>query len=165
MNYFYLDASALAKRYAPEPGSVLMDQLFASVPPDRLYVLTVGIAEVVSVLVRKNNLGRLTVGRLHQAIVEVGTEIVVAVGLRRIAVDRTLVSAALSLILTHSLNGTDALVLRSALSSASSHRSGGDELVLLASDQRLLRAAQAEGLVTFNPETQDQAALAHLLVP
>jgi hypothetical protein len=38
-------------------------------------------------------------------------------------------------------------------------------LVLVASDQRLLRAAQAQGLNTFNPETQDRAALAPLLGP
>lgn len=36
-------------------------------------------------------------------------------------------------------------------------------IFLLNVDQRLLRAAQAEGLVTFNPETQDQAALATLV--
>jgi hypothetical protein len=38
-------------------------------------------------------------------------------------------------------------------------------LVLVSSDQRLLRAAQAEGLVTFNPEIQDQATLAALVGP
>jgi hypothetical protein len=36
---------------------------------------------------------------------------------------------------------------------------------LVASDQRLLRAAQAEGLPTFDPETQDQAALGALTGP
>ena len=41
----------------------------------------------------------------------------------------------------------------------------GDDLVLVASDQRLLRAAQAEGLVTFDPETQSQADLDALLMP
>jgi hypothetical protein len=39
-------------------------------------------------------------------------------------------------------------------------RAGGGDLVLVASDQRLLRAPQAEGLSTFDPESQDQAALA-----
>jgi hypothetical protein len=33
----------------------------------------------------------------------------------------------------------------------------------VASDQRLLRAAAAEGLATFNPETQSQAELDALI--
>jgi hypothetical protein len=44
-------------------------------------------------------------------------------------------------------------------------RQHGDDLVLVASDQRLLRAAQVEGLTTFNPESQDFAALSALIGP
>ena len=40
-----------------------------------------------------------------------------------------------------------------------------DDLALVSSDQRLLRAAQAEGIITFNPESQDQAALGLLVGP
>jgi hypothetical protein len=54
---------------------------------------------------------------------------------------------------------------RSALAIARQLRANGDDLVLVASDQRLLRAADAEGLSTFNPEIQDHAALAPLIVP
>ncbi len=35
----------------------------------------------------------------------------------------------------------------------------GDELVLVASDQRLLRAAQTEEILVFNPEIDSQEAL------
>jgi hypothetical protein len=55
-------------------------------------------------------------------------------------------------------------VLRTALDLALIKRSIGDDLVVVASDQRLLRAAQAEGL-PFDPETQSQADLAVLLQP
>jgi len=41
----------------------------------------------------------------------------------------------------------------------------GNQLVLVSSDQRLLKAAQAEGLFTFDPETQSQADLDALLAP
>jgi predicted nucleic acid-binding protein len=67
------------------------------------------------------------------------------------------------LIVRHAINATDAIVLRVALDIAQYLRSGGDDLVLVASDLRLLRAAQAEGLLTFNPESKDQAALAVLV--
>jgi len=53
----------------------------------------------------------------------------------------------------------DALVLRSALDIATELRSTDDRLVLVASDQRLLRAARAEGLQIFNPELDPQQTL------
>jgi hypothetical protein len=67
--------------------------------------------------------------------------------------------------IAHSINCTDAIVLKSALAIARKLRANGEDLVLVASDQRLLRAAQAEGLVTFDPETQALTALAALIAP
>ncbi|MCI0388839.1 MAG: hypothetical protein MOB07_08755 [Acidobacteria bacterium] len=54
--------------------------------------------------------------------------------------------------------------MRSALDFAANLRARGDDLVLVASDGRLLRAAQAEGLIVFNPEKQPTADLDLLLV-
>ena len=62
MMSFCLDGSALAKRYVPEAGSVLMDFILDNVSEDRLYLLNIGFAEVVSVLVRKKNAGAITDG-------------------------------------------------------------------------------------------------------
>jgi hypothetical protein len=44
-------------------------------------------------------------------------------------------------------------------------KTGSDDLNQEASDLRLPRAAPAEGLGTFDPEIQDQAALALLVGP
>ncbi len=52
-----MDASALAKRYVPETGSALVDEILDQVPGNRIYVLNVGAGEVVSILVRKKNAG------------------------------------------------------------------------------------------------------------
>ncbi len=65
----------------------------------------------------------------------------------------------MDLIETYSLNSVDAMVLRSALDVAAERRNIGDVLVLVASDQRLRRAAQAEGLQIFNPELDSQQIL------
>ena len=65
----------------------------------------------------------------------------------------------MSLIETHSLNSVDAMVLRSALDIATELRNTGNKLVLVASDQRLLRAAQDEELLVFNPEVDSQQTL------
>lgn len=65
----------------------------------------------------------------------------------------------------HSLNSTDCIVLEASLTVATRLRSASEDLVLVASDARLLKAARKEGLLTFNPETQDQFALDALLGP
>ncbi len=160
-----MDASALAKRYAPEVGTSVVNHLFATVTLDRLNVFNVGIGEVVSLLVRKKNANRLSVTAFSQALLDFGAEIVSAPGLRKNIADNTLVTAALSLIEAHSINATDAIILRSALDLASQLRTDGNNLVLVASDQRLLKAAQAEGLLTFNPEIQTETDFDALLTP
>jgi uncharacterized protein len=165
MNSFFLDGSALAKRYVAEPGTPLVDFLLDNVSPDRLVALNVGFAEVVSVLVRRKNAGILSSATLAQVLMHLGQEIIHAPTLRKVEATNALVIAALTHIENHSINATDAIVLHAALALAQHVRTRGDDLVLVTSDQRLLRAAQAEGLVTFNPETQDQAALAALVGP
>ena len=54
------------------------------------------------------------------------------------------------------LNATDALILRSALDIAGELHS----LILVASDRRLLRAAESEGLQVLNPEETSLERLA-----
>jgi predicted nucleic acid-binding protein len=164
-NAFYLDASALAKRYAPENGSAQVDAILDAVSGNRVYVLNVGVGEVVSILVRKRNAGRISPSDFGEAVVKLDTEIARAADVKRVSVSNRLALSSFSLIVTHSINSTDAIMLRSALVIARKLRAGGDDLVLVASDQRLLRAGQAEGLITFNPESQDHAALAALIGP
>jgi hypothetical protein len=64
---FFLDGSALAKRDVAEPGTPLLDHLFDHVAADRLFVLDVGLAEVVSILVRRKNAGTLSAARGYSA--------------------------------------------------------------------------------------------------
>ncbi|MGH9840786.1 MAG: hypothetical protein ACREEM_18570 [Blastocatellia bacterium] len=91
-------------------------------------------------------------------------EIINQSAVRKKEVDADLVNAALPIIIQHSINATDAILLQNALDFAAYLRVGGDDLVLVASDQRLLRAALAEGLTVFNPETQSAADLDLLIV-
>ena len=161
--FFYIDASALAKRYVVEIGTPVVNHLFTRVTPHRFTVFNVDVAEVFSVLVRQRNTNRLSPAAFSQALVDFGAEVVHAASLRKAVAENALVTAALPLIEAHSINSTDAVILRSALDLAAQLRAGGDDLVLVASDQRLLKAAQAEGLVTLDPETQDAAALDVLL--
>jgi predicted nucleic acid-binding protein len=165
VNFFFLDASALVKRYVAEKGSPQVHALLDGVPHNRIHLLNVGAGEVISILVRQRNAGNLSNASFGQAYVNFETEILRAADVRKQSVSNRLAISSFPLIVAHSINSTDALILKSALAIARKLRRAGDDLVLVASDQRLLRAAQAEGLTTFNPETQDQAALAALVGP
>jgi hypothetical protein len=153
----------LAKRYSPETGTALMNHLFAFVTPERMSVFNIGVAEVLSLLVRKRNDGRLSANGFTQSLNSFRAEIIHAADVRKAEADNALVLAALPLIQSYSINATDAVILRSALELAASLRVSGDDLVLVAADHRLLKAARAEGLLTFDPETQTQSDLDALL--
>jgi predicted nucleic acid-binding protein len=163
MIFFFLDGSGLAKRYFQEEGTHLIDSLFDRAGSDRLIVLNIGFAEVVSVLVRRKNSGLLSSEGFGQAVLNLGHEIIDDARLRKIEPTTTLVIASLIHIQNHSVNSTDAIVLQAALVIAELFRSRGDDLAIVASDQRLLRAAQMEKLETFNPETDDQETLERLV--
>lgn len=51
MNHFFLDASALGKRYVVEIGTPLVNRLFDTVPRTRMSALLLGVGEIVSILV------------------------------------------------------------------------------------------------------------------
>jgi predicted nucleic acid-binding protein len=165
MRCFCLDGSALAKRYAPESGSALVDLVLDFVGEDRIYILNIGYAEVVSVLVRKKNAGTLSVADFVQALLDFEQEVIRSLGKHLLSFENHVASGALALIVKHSINSTDAILLRVAMDVDQHLRGHGDELVLVSSDQRLVRAAGAEGLSTFDPESQDQAALSVLMGP
>jgi len=163
MKTFFLDASALAKRYSLETGAACVDYLFDNVTLDRLVCLMLGAAEVASVLVRRRNSGRLSKTAFIQGMTNLKTEVVDSDDFNTLPVDNDLIIAAMPFIEKHSVNATDAVILRLALDLAAQMRTDGNDLVLVASDQRLLRAAQAEGLLTFDPEHQTEVELRRLI--
>ncbi|RKU07016.1 hypothetical protein C6503_24910 [Candidatus Poribacteria bacterium] len=160
MYYFYFDASALVKRYTRESGSDKMLFLFSNIPLARLSCLTIGAIEVFWICVRKQNDGRITNHQFERAVTLLRGEVInTQSDFKTISVPDSLVWSSIDLIETYSLNSVDAMVLRSALDIATELRSTGDRLVLVASDQRLLRAARAEGLQVFSPEIDSQQIL------
>lgn len=160
MYYFYFDASALVKRYTQEIGSDKVNFLFNNVPLNRIMCLILGVVELFWVCVRKKNDGRITNLDFSQAWINLNYEVIDNQSdFKTISVPDPLILDAMRLIETHSLNSVDAIVLRAALNIAAELRNTGDTLVLVASDQRLLRAAHAEGLQIFNPETDSQQTL------
>jgi predicted nucleic acid-binding protein len=163
--FTYFDASALGKRFAPELGTPVVDHLFCRVPTTRFVLLSVGLAEVASNLVRKRNGHRLSPATCAQAIIALRAEVGLLSPVRIVDADANLANQSFDLIDRYSVNSTDAILLRSALNLAVALRGAGDDLLLVSCDARLLKAAAAEGLTTFDPETQSTADLDALLGP
>lgn len=166
MNFFYFDASALVKRYSSgERGASLMNHLLDTLPPDQLNrgCLEIGIGEVVSVLVRQRNDGRLKHHLFQQALALFRQEVIDQDQFLKVPIQPGLVQRSLLLIERHNVNATDALVLRSALELRPGFESQGVHLVLVASDERLIKAAAQHNLTVFNPETNTEEELEVLL--
>lgn len=163
MKRFLLDASALVKRYYAEAGAVLVDHLFAHAARDRLACLMLGAAEVAAALARKRNGSPITPTAYAQAMANLRAEVLAAPDFTRLSSDNSLIDASIPLLDKYAINSSDAICLRAALDLASQSRTTGDDLVLVASDKRLLKAAQTEGLVTVDPETQTQPDLDTLI--
>ena len=160
MYYFYFDASALVKRYTEEIGSDKIDFLFQNVPLNRLMCLAIGVAEVFSICVRKRNDGRITRHHFEQAVGYLDNEVInIESNFETVPAQNALIWESIRLMDIHSINSVDAILLCSALNIAANLRNEQNELALIASDQRLLRAAQTEGLLCFNPETDSQQVL------
>ena len=160
MYYFYFDASGLVKRYTLEVGSDKVDFLFQNVPLNRLMCLAIGAAEVFSICVRKRNDGRITRHQFQQTIGYLDYEVInIESDFETVPAQNALIWESMSLMDIYSINSVDAILLCSALDIATNLRNEQNELVLITSDQRLLRAAQTEGLLCFNPETDSQQML------
>ena len=161
--WVYFDASALVKRYSVEDGTELVNELFHQLPTRQMTCAMIGILEMISVLVRKQNDGRLSPTLFTQMMVELNEEIIVAEDFAIASVHDELILSALGLIAQHNINATDAIILRSCLNLQQVLQEQGHRLILWSCDKCLLRAAQQEGVDVFDPEIESKAQLLTLL--
>ena len=159
MIYFWLDANAIAKRYVREKGTSLINHLFTHVSAERIICLFDSMDETRFVIVKKRNREEITSSEFNQAIQQFEMEVVNSTEVLQVHATVDQKETARQLIHDYPINSTDAYILQCALDSAIQLRTDGYNLVLVSSDKRLIRAAQSEGLFTFNPETDSQPAL------
>src|SRR4051812_41037101 len=113
--WIYFDASALIKRYSQETGTPLINEAFQRLSPRQMTCSLLGILEIISILVRKRNDGRLDQMLFEQAMAEFKAEVIEREEFLATSVDDVTILASLDLIARHNLNSTDAIILRSAL--------------------------------------------------
>lgn len=149
MPVVFWDASGLAKRYTDESGRLTVNSIFAEAVPEEMYVTPLGYSETYSILVRKHNSGLLDSRAFWTATNALRSEVIAASGFGLLSITDALIFGSLTLIGTHNINSADAAILATYLQF---QRASRVPCLLVASDKRLLRAAQAEGLNGLNPE-------------
>lgn len=156
--HYFFDASALIKQFISEPGSTRIEALFAFATRSRMHCSWLGVLEAVSIIGRKKNDGRLTREAAEAAITEFIETVLEKREFGLHSLSEELFRAALPLIRRHNLNASDALILQSALQYSRALTPPEGPLVFCAADQRLVRAARAEGLTAFDPEMDELPA-------
>jgi hypothetical protein len=146
------DASALAKRFVAEIGSQTVNAVFSAIPRDQMVTTIMGYSETFAALLRKHNQGILTVTGFTAAQAALRNEVIDDPDFAVLGLEFDDILDGIELIRRHNLNSTDGAILQAYLNHASPMRPSVVS-VLVASDQRLLRAANAEGLEVLNPES------------
>ena len=75
MNYFWLDASALVKRYVAETGTPVVNYFFTRVPLQQMLCLLESVGEIISVFVRRRNGRTITRSGFNQAMLDFRSEV------------------------------------------------------------------------------------------
>jgi predicted nucleic acid-binding protein len=147
---YYLDASALVKRYLNEPGSVWVRTLLAPPQSDLLFTSRMTIIEVTSAFARRVREGSLTTTEFAAAENAFRSDCLHDYQIMPPTVE--VVDLSCSLLKRHPLRAYDATHLASALSAQKFLlMEGQPALVFLSADDRLTNAAGVEGLATDNP--------------
>lgn len=150
MPAYYLDTSALVKRYAAEAGTAWVTALIDPIAGHTLYTVRLTGVEMVAALNRKARTGELAPAQASSAIAAFRRA-----WLRRyriVAVTVAVVEHAMDLAVRHGLRGYDAVHLASALEVADMRRRHGlpaPSFVSADTDQR--HAASSEGLSVEDP--------------
>ena len=150
MTAYFLDSSALVKRYVPETGTNWVQAIAAPDTGHSLSLAQIAWVEVLSALARRQREGSLPARDISEIIQEFRIDL--DTQYQVIKLDQTLCELAGQLLLMYPLRAYDAVQLASGLRFQSNFASVPSlSLVFLSADERLLTIAQAEGLLTDNP--------------
>jgi hypothetical protein len=153
MAHFYLDSSALVKRYIAEAGTPWMQTLCAPSADHVLYTVRITGAEIIAALFRRARAGALSI-----------TDVQTAAGQFRfdfhgdyqiVEVTEALIDRAMALAEKHGLRGYDSVQLAAALELQALRASFAlPPITFVSADDLLNGSALAEGLAVENPSLQ-----------
>lgn len=147
---YFLDSSALLKRYVPEVGTAWMQSITDTQSQNLLIVAHIAWVEICSAVARRQREGSISSLQTDQILTAFrahwNTQYFI------VAIDSTVIELAGQLVNQHPLRAYDAVQLAAALSIQGQLTSpNATSLTFLTADSRLLAIAQAESLLADNP--------------
>jgi len=142
MTTFFLDTSALVKQYRQELGTAQVQTIFDD-NINTLFISELSLVELASAFVRLGNQNEITEEAMNEALekFDADTENRFTV----IELRGDLIRQARTLVVQHKLRALDALQLAGVLAIKS------ESPVFVSADERLVQAAEANGLNVLNP--------------
>ena len=150
MTYYFLDSSALIKRYISETGTNWLRSIVTPIAANTIIVSEITSVEIVSGVSRRKRSGQIAF-RTAQ-VIRILMDRHVSRDYMVIGLGKNIVQLAENLLEVHPLRAYDSVQLASAIeSNARLTAAGLPSLIFLSSDQQLLAAALAEGLAVDDP--------------
>ena len=150
MAHYYLDSSALVKRYVAETGTGWVTALCVPEAGHTINLVRITGVEIIATFFRRVQVGSLTLSDAQFAATRFRSELRSRYEI--IEVTESVIDAAMRLAETHTLRGYDAVQLAAALELQSVRASFGlPPITFVSADSRLNSVAAAEGLVFENP--------------
>ncbi|MBE0478723.1 type II toxin-antitoxin system VapC family toxin [Candidatus Aerophobetes bacterium] len=156
MAVFYLDTSALVKRYRTEEGTDFIDKLFEKIEKseDRLATSFFSALEFISALRRLLKGEQITQEAFFDSTARFVADLEKCFIIS--SVDDTAVSNSVSLIIKHAIKTADSIQLSSVLHLKEVLEESKEKLLFVVDDEELSSVAQDEGLTVINPR-EDRA--------
>lgn len=149
--FYYADSSALVKRHIPEIGSQWIEQEFDAASGNRIITSKITIVEVLSAMNRRHR--EASISTAEYAKFSADFLAFTETDYRIFEFTDAVLIESKRLLETHPLRAGDAIQLASALLANAQLQSAKlPALIFLASDARLLTAANVEGLQTDDPQ-------------
>ena len=150
MSAYYFDSSALVKYYAQEVGTQWVRNLINAQPANQVFTALVSGAEITAAIKRRERDKTIAPAAAAQAITAFRSQF--RVRYLALRTNDAVVDLAMDLTEKHKLRGYDAIQLASALTiEARLTAQGVGPLTLVSADTELNQAAQAEGILTDDP--------------
>jgi uncharacterized protein len=152
MAVYFIDSSALAKRYVTETGTHWVQALTDPAAGNSLYIARITLVELVSAISRRRKNGDLTPAAAVDALTDVRADFIS--GYQVIEVTAGLIEQAQALAEKHTLRGYDAVQLAAALEVNVAYMAAGQlPVIIVSADHDLNVASMSEGLVADDPNT------------
>ena len=152
MAHYYLDSSALVKRYVAETGTVWANTLCAAGSGHTLYTVRITGAEIIAALFRRARTGALAEPDAQAAATRFKYDF--RNRYQVVEVTERLIERAMTLAEKHGLRGYDSVQLAAALElQAARVFASLSAITFVCANDKLNVAAASEGLLVENPNT------------